>query len=67
MTMADCFSVKLGQDIEKLQLCVRNRVKFQTWGNKMFVKKFHQHFKSLMKIFPAVFKLLTFSINNGKG
>ena len=41
--MADCFYVTLGRDIwRNCNLCLRECVKFQTWGAKMFLRKFYQ-------------------------
>ena len=43
MAMADCFYVTLGQNIWKnCSLCLRKRVKFQTCGVKMFLRKFYE-------------------------
>ena len=43
MTMADWFYVTLGLDVwRNCSLCLRKRVKFQTWGTKMFLRKFYQ-------------------------
>ena len=43
MGMADCFYVTLGRDVlRNCSLCLRTRVKFQTLGTKMFLRKFYQ-------------------------
>ena len=43
MTMADWFYVTLGLDVwRNCSLCLRKRVKFQTWGTKIFLRKFYQ-------------------------
>ena len=41
--IADCFYVTLGRDVSRYwSLCLRKRVKFQTWWAKMFLRKFYQ-------------------------
>ena len=43
MTMADWFYKTLGWDFwRNCSLCLQKRIKFHTWGTKMFLRKFYQ-------------------------
>lgn len=66
IAMAGCFCLTWGI-LRNFSLCMWKGVKFQTWGTKMFLRKFYQQLKRLMRILPAIFESLNFFINNAKG
>ena len=61
MAIADCFYVTLARDVwRNSSSCLQKRVKFQTGGAKMFLRKFYQIYRG--KMLPSL--VISFPISS---